>query len=207
MVIFDAFGTLLEIKKGVHPYRSLLRIGMGQGRRPKPDDSRQIMCSRWGLRETADHFHIKVPEAEMAQLEQSLQDEVEGIAAYSDAVEAVDLLISKGIKVAVCSNLAQPYGQAVRRCFPAMDAYVFSYEVGALKPDPAIYSACCEALGYTPAEAVMIGDSQSCDRDGPRDFGIQGFYLDRENGQGDFAELESFAVMLAAVRLARRKST
>jgi len=191
-VIFDAFGTILQIKNAQHPYRQLMQIGIHQGRRPQPNDSQQIMCNAWGLRETAAAFSIEVSNVEMTRLECILRDEVAGIEAYQDAVETIDLLLTKGVKVAVCSNLAQPYGEAVRRCFPVLDAYVFSYEIGALKPDPAIYAACCKALGCEPAEAAMVGDSLSCDRDGPRAFGIHGFHLDREKGQGTFAELTTF---------------
>lgn len=38
------------------------------------------------------------------------------------------------------------------------DATAFSSEVGAAKPDPAIYHAACDALGAAPADCVFIGD-------------------------------------------------
>ncbi|HET6742330.1 MAG TPA: HAD family hydrolase [Kribbella sp.] len=38
------------------------------------------------------------------------------------------------------------------------DATTFSAEVGAAKPDPAIYKAACAALDTTPADCVFIGD-------------------------------------------------
>ncbi|RJY22756.1 hypothetical protein C6381_09040 [Pseudomonas syringae pv. actinidiae] len=41
-------------------------------------------------------------------------------------------------------------------------------------------------------QIMMIGESQSCDRDDPRKAGIQGFYLDRD-GNGDFNSLVDFA--------------
>ncbi|QOZ97711.1 hypothetical protein Pstu14405_21390 [Stutzerimonas stutzeri] len=45
-VIFDAFGTLLRIQDGRHPYRQLLTIGRANGRRPRPDDASVLMESR-----------------------------------------------------------------------------------------------------------------------------------------------------------------
>ncbi|TXG97145.1 MAG: hypothetical protein E6R15_03820 [Zoogloea sp.] len=39
-----------------------------------------------------------------------------------------------------------------------MDAYVWSFEVRAIKPDPIIYQAACEALHVKPGEILMIGD-------------------------------------------------
>lgn len=191
--VFDAFGTLLKINEGKHPYRQLLKVGMKQGRRPKPDDIHHIMCQDWSLRDTAEAFGIDAPEATLIELEELLREEVAGIEAYPDAIEAVELLKSHGRKVAVCSNLGQPYGEAIKRCFPGLDGYLFSYEVGAMKPDPAIYAGCCIALQCEPEGVAMIGDSQTCDRDGPHAFGMAGYYLDRHHGKGDYADLLSFA--------------
>ncbi|NLG50774.1 MAG: HAD family phosphatase [Chloroflexi bacterium] len=39
------------------------------------------------------------------------------------------------------------------------DVQVFSYEVGALKPDPRMYAAILQKLGVAPAEALFIDDS------------------------------------------------
>lgn len=59
-VMFDAFGTLLKIQNGVHPYRQLLQKGCQQGRRPQPDDAHTLMSRRLGLAEAADYFEVKV---------------------------------------------------------------------------------------------------------------------------------------------------
>ncbi|OGO05504.1 MAG: hypothetical protein A2Y73_05940 [Chloroflexi bacterium RBG_13_56_8] len=39
------------------------------------------------------------------------------------------------------------------------DAQVFSYQVGALKPDPRMYQAILDALGVSPSEALFVDDS------------------------------------------------
>lgn len=59
-VIFDAFGTLLEIRNRQNPYRRLLRLGSAQGRVASPDDIRWIMTNACGLQGTADFFGIKL---------------------------------------------------------------------------------------------------------------------------------------------------
>lgn len=69
-----------------------------------------------------------------------------------------------------------------------MDGYAFSYQLGAMKPGPAIYQAICNQIGMQPGHylsidtgrIVMIGDSKRCDQDGPRSIGIMGFHLDRK---------------------------
>lgn len=76
-----------------------------------------------------------------------------------------------------------------------MDAYGFSFAIGALKPQPFLYRATCELLGAdtsVESDVLMIGDSEKCDRDGPMAVGIQGFLLNR-NGGKDFANLDEFA--------------
>ncbi len=58
-----------------------------------------------------------------------------------------------------------------------------SFEVGAAKPDPAIYSAVCAALGSQPRDVLFIGDSKRCDMRGPEAFGMQARWLDRKGRQ------------------------
>lgn len=68
-----------------------------------------------------------------------LDDELQAVERYEDAITVVQVLKSAGIKVAVCPNLAQPYCELVERHFPGMDACGYSFAVGALKLDPRIY--------------------------------------------------------------------
>lgn len=67
-----------------------------------------------------------------------------------------------------------------------------------MKPQPFLYRATCELLGMedtstlTSDTAMMIGDSEKCDRIGPQAVAIQGFLLNRNGGQ-DFTDLTAFA--------------
>lgn len=193
-VIFDAFGTLLKVQNGQHPYRQLMRLGIAKGRRPRPDDAERIMSNSWGIKETACALGLGLPEDSLAELDKILKDEVESIEPYSDAIHAIELLQSKGVAVAVCTNLAMPYGAAVRRHFPHLEAYALSFEVGAIKPSLDMYEACCTQLSLEPSSIMMIGDSLQCDKEAPRSVGITGYFLDRHCGKGDYSDLLSFAV-------------
>jgi FMN phosphatase YigB (HAD superfamily) len=44
-----------------------------------------------------------------------------------------------------------------------VDAFTHSFEVGAEKPDPAIFLRACEALGTKPSETLMVGDHPVAD--------------------------------------------
>jgi HAD superfamily hydrolase (TIGR01549 family) len=199
-VIFDAFGTLVSIRKPAHPYRELLRIGARQGRRSSAADLRELMTQPMTLFAAAMELDIEVSQEEMQALRDSLARELASIEPYPDAIEAVSILRQAGLRVAICSNLASPYGSVVTDLFSDLDAFVFSYAEGVMKPDPVIYKIACSRLGISPGQyfagpggqVVMIGDSAKCDRDGPRSFGINGYLLNRSGG-GQFSDLVQFA--------------
>jgi len=191
--VFDAFGTLLRIPHARHPFRQLLKLGLAQGRRPRAQDTRWLMQNTLGLGEAATALGIRVTTAELQALEASLKAELDSCEAWPDGLEAVALLQAEGVRVAVCSNLAGPYRGAVLRLYPTLDAYGFSCELGTMKPDGKIYEKTCQLLSSRAENAWMIGDSQRCDRDGPRAVGIQGFFLDRQGSKGDYNELTVFA--------------
>jgi FMN phosphatase YigB (HAD superfamily) len=197
-VLFDAFGTLLKISKGVHPYRQLLKEGMRQGRRPQPDDLLVLMTQPLGLQQAADFFKIQISPAHLDDLQHALDLELARIEPFEDGLHAVELLQCEGVRVAVCSNLAMPYGDPVKRLYPNLDGYGLSFEIGAMKPDRSIYHETCALVGaeltmFSGLDlTLMIGDSPKCDRDGPRAAGIRGFLLSR-SGNGDFESLAEFA--------------
>lgn len=94
-VIFAAFGTLMRIEKGVHPYRVLLKEGIRQGRRPSPDDARVLMTQKLSLRGAAEHFGIEISQERIATIQQALDDELACIHRYPDGQEAIELLKRK----------------------------------------------------------------------------------------------------------------
>lgn len=197
-VLLDAFGTILRIKSGTHPYRQLMLEGRRNGRRPRPDDARVLMTFNGGLAQVADHLGITITPSRRSQLEEMLEEEVSSIEVFPDALEAVALLQERKRLVAVCSNLAFPYGRAVTQLFPTLNGYGFSFEIGAIKPDPLIYLATIDKLGIFADGVsgkdgvIMTGDSLRCDCEGPQSVGITGIHLDRANA-GDIANLLDFA--------------
>lgn len=197
-VIFDVFGTLIRIQEKRNPYLQLLRYGRTQGVSPCADHIQMFMTRALDWEEAAHTLGIRAGYVKLHGFCRMLQEELESMTLYDDAQKAIEMLQEAGIKVGLCSNLASGYGPAVRELLPGMDAYAFSYEVGAMKPNPIIYQSVCRDLGVQPGQQLggprvaMIGDSIRCDRDGARAAGIAGFHLSRQ-GQGDFKSLVDFA--------------
>jgi HAD superfamily hydrolase (TIGR01509 family) len=84
---------------------------------------------------------------------------------YPDTAEVLKGLHRQGVKTAVVSNIAFD----VRPAFVAIgagdhvDEFVLSFEVGAIKPDAAIFETALARLGVEAAHAVMVGDSAEAD--------------------------------------------
>ncbi|BBP70817.1 hypothetical protein PHLH6_28210 [Pseudomonas sp. Seg1] len=196
-VIFDLFGTLLEIRNRQNPFRRLLRLGSQQGRAASPGDLRWIMTNACGLQEAADFFGIKLSSTQLTELQSCLELELESITLFEDALPALALLRHHQIKIGVCSNLGGPYCPVARNLLPGLDGYALSAEVGLMKPDVAMYQHICTQLNVAPSQlpgsphVLMIGDSRRCDADGPRVASIEDYHLDR-SGAGRFCDLLEF---------------
>jgi HAD superfamily hydrolase (TIGR01509 family) len=84
---------------------------------------------------------------------------------YPDTADVLGGLHRQGIKTAVVSNIAFD----VRPAFATIgaddfvDEFVLSFEVGAVKPDPAIFQTALARLGVPAEGAVMVGDSEEAD--------------------------------------------
>lgn len=84
---------------------------------------------------------------------------------YANAADTLGRIHSFGVPIAIVSNT----GWDVRAVFVAhgldhlVSAYVLSYEVGAVKPTPAIFHAACDALNVPAADCLMVGDDSRAD--------------------------------------------
>ena len=128
----------------------------------------------WVNRDLAPHLHR---EAYLHVLRESgvAHDQAEALyglmidpmnwTPYPDTADVLAGLHRQDIKTAVVSNIAFD----VRPAFEAIgaadyvDAFVLSFEVGAVKPDAAIFEAALTQLGVAAEDAVMVGDSEEAD--------------------------------------------
>lgn len=79
---------------------------------------------------------------------------------HPDALTVIRQLRDQGMKLAVVSNCFAEDAQGWPRCAAAhwFDTAVFSFEVGAAKPEPRIYLEATQRLEVDPSEAVFVGD-------------------------------------------------
>lgn len=202
-VVLDAFGTILRIDHPTNPYRELIREGRRQGIASGSESLGLVMTKNLAIDEMASFLGIALTPLQREKMSQALELELSSIRPFSDALEAIPRLLDAGLKVGVCSNLASPYGPVVRRLFPKLHGYAYSYELGLMKPNPAIYQAVCAHMGIEPGHYLderkggvfMTGDSKRCDQDGPRSVGIMGLHLDR-TGRGSINDLLQFAELV-----------
>ncbi|MGW3998230.1 HAD family hydrolase [Amycolatopsis sp. NPDC004772] len=84
---------------------------------------------------------------------------------YPDTEAALKAAAERGLKVGVLSNIAFD----IRPAFAArgwdayVDAFVLSFEVGAVKPELEIFRKAVESLGVPATETLMVGDSEEAD--------------------------------------------
>lgn len=140
VIAFDAFGTLMQIGQRRSPYRKLMKWLKHNGRKPKSNDASVIMSSCVDFTELTQIFGRKIPEDLLQELQEDLEFELQTIKVYEDVIPTLMELKELGFKLALCSNLAKPYGEALSSLLPYFDVSILSYEVGEIKPNTQIYN-------------------------------------------------------------------
>ncbi|GIF21979.1 FMN phosphatase YigB (HAD superfamily) [Actinoplanes tereljensis] len=80
---------------------------------------------------------------------------------FADTPPVLRELKARGTKIAVLSNIGLDIRGFLDRAGigDLFDAVVLSFEVGLVKPDPAIFAHTLKLLGVPAAETLMVGDS------------------------------------------------
>ncbi|SPJ25718.1 HAD family hydrolase [Palleronia abyssalis] len=174
-VCFDAFGALVEIADRRDPYRTLLRALPPMARR---ECARRLMREDRATPDWPVLLGCEIPADVLARVEAAIRDEANSIRMRPGFRAAWAALRAKNLKLAVCSNLAAPYGPPLRAALPdAPDAVALSYELGTIKPELALYAAVARMLALPPDRIVFVGDSRAADIDGPRRAGMQAMHV------------------------------
>ena len=114
----------------------------------------------------------------MTRLRADLDTEISSIELRAGMEVMWRNLKGQGVKLAICSNLALPYGPPLLDKLPSpLDVTILSYELGFIKPEPEIYHAVAKRLDLSPSEILFTGDTQLADVDGPRLAGMQSIHI------------------------------
>lgn len=102
------------------------------------------------------------------------------LTLFDDVLPTLDVLAKQEIQLAICSNLAKPYGVVIDKLLPQFKfARHLSYEIGAIKPDREIYESIVTGSGLAPRQILFIGDTSLADYEGPTQFGFRAKHLVR----------------------------
>jgi putative hydrolase of the HAD superfamily len=89
-------------------------------------------------------------------------------------------LLAAGIPTAILSNMTADTWALAGRSFEGVAVVTLSYEVGAVKPEPAIYLACLSALGIGAGEALFVDDRRE-NVEAARALGMQALVFEGED--------------------------
>ncbi|WP_111885979.1 HAD family hydrolase [Acinetobacter sp. CFCC 11171] len=185
IIVFDAFGTLVKIGQSRSPYRKLMKWLREECRKPSTQDAYIIMSNSVDIAELAKIFGKVIPTPLLGEISDDLDFELKTIELYEDTVSILKKLKNRGFKIAICSNLAMPYGERLKELFPDIyDALVFSYEIQAIKPDRKIYESIQQEFGCQMSDILFIGDNPLLDVETPIRLGMSAMLIERDKMQG-----------------------
>jgi len=182
-VAFDAFGTLCQIIDRRNPYGKLFQqLGLDRA-----SSIRMALTQPLSFADLAALLAAANPERQLTQilpaLTAELTAEIQSVQAFPEAVDTLRQVRERGLRTAVVSNLAEPYGFPVKKLFEGMvDSFVFSFAVGAAKPEAEIFKALCQSLNRPAQQVLMVGDTKKSDYEGALAFGMNAVHLDRTGG-------------------------
>ena|SRR5438128_781671 len=214
-IFFDAAGTLFHLPKGVGYHYAL--VGQGLGLKLNARELDQTFAAVWkqmplrpatGVpREDDDKgWWRELVDRILDQVSPSLQEpdrdtffevayehfaEAGVWELYPDVIEVLAWLRGR-FELSVISNFDGRLRMILEQLgVSKFFRYVFiSSELGADKPDPAIYRQALEVIGFAPNEVLHVGDDPERDWDAAAKAGLQIFKLDREkNSLRDLLEV------------------
>lgn len=163
-VIFDCDGTLIDSMMVWRETESALARRAGVTLTANDTDALTAMT----IPECGAFFHERFGLGASGDEVVAMMDELmlefyrERVAARPGALEFVQALAERGVRMSVASSSPQPYLQAgLERCgfTPCLDAIVSVDDVGASKREPAVYDRARELMGTSLATTWGVEDS------------------------------------------------
>lgn len=117
----------------------------------------------------------------------------EYVTPFPDTVEILQNLKSRGIKLAIVTNITPELLEHQKKKVAALgiaqlfDAVVYSAEFGIHKPDRRIFDHAAALLGVTNEQCLFVGDDPNSDITGALSAGMQALWLDHLESENLFA--------------------
>lgn len=107
---------------------------------------------------------------------------------YPETISVLKELKARDYKIAVVSNAPPIHPETLQNLglHAYVDAWIFSCDVGANKPDPIVFQAALARVGVQPGEALMVGDSLEKDVEGAIAAGIDAIQIVRPGTVSDY---------------------
>ena len=117
-----------------------------------------------------------------------------GVTLYPETHPTLTALRDRGLKIGLISNCSAQAGDVLSRIglAPYFDALSLSCEVGAMKPDPAIYHHAAAALGVPLAASMFVADGAFTELDAAQALGMVAVKIEQAHQSGDYGTSTSF---------------
>ena len=130
-------------------------------------------CGRLSVQQLHVQFETEVGcKVDLGELQHAVSDI---FTLNHEILPILDELKSRGVRLVVLSNTNELHAEFIRSQFDVLDRFddfVFSYEVGAMKPSAAIYKAALEKADCKPNECFYTDDIKDY-ISAAQEFGIQ----------------------------------
>jgi putative hydrolase of the HAD superfamily len=116
------------------------------------------------------------------------------VTLYDETLPLLTALRKRGLKLGLISNCSAQAGDVLSRIGLAQyfDALTLSCEVGAMKPDPAIYHHAAQALGVPLEASMFVADGAFTELDAARVLGMVAVKIEQAHQSGDYGTSTSF---------------
>jgi putative hydrolase of the HAD superfamily len=164
-----------QLIRGIHMAESQVPAGAPPRWREGKDEAPFI---RWWEVLTAE-AGVQMPREVMLEITKRASHQAKNAkwALYDDVPSAMKMLKRRGLVLGLISNII--LGRAGVGMESYLDLVVTSKEVGADKPEPAIFLTALERAGVNAQEAIYVGDQYQTDVLGARGVGIRPILIDR----------------------------